>query len=492
MLSPSNHSRFAVLLSSAFLLLSCFFVLFHELWMDEAYHYLLARDSHSLGQLFANGSRTGHPLLWNLVLYLYKFLFPGIAAMQILHCLIAAFCIFLISRYAPFGKPEKIMIAFGYFFLYEYNLIAKNYILGFCLVMAAMALYQAKKPFRIVAVLLALACSLHLFMLFVALSLFLYFVVQKEDKRYDKNPLLSVAVMVIGLLCAAMQILPSAGHLAQYADSDAPSFFSLDRLGRSLGVLCRGLLNIPDFSKTDYWNSNLFFNLNRISCYLLSFATMLIIGIGFRRHQKILLLFFMPVFAIMAFVYLMPLATGVRYWGYSYVMLIICFWLYTREQKPEGYMALFFRAVLGIQVLVAIPALFIDYSRPFSNAKYAAEIIKREGLSGKTLFVQLLGLGPSLSAYTGQQVYYPASKNFSSFSYEMAGKALSAGEFLDESQRDLERLHLKDAVLVMKEPLSMADASKPYTCRIDEISVPAETSVTYEDYYLYLISRPKP
>ena len=113
-------------------------------------------------------------------------------------------------------------------------------------------------------------------------------------------------------------------------------------------------------------------------------------------------------------------------------------------------------------------------------------------MSGKTLFVQLLGLGPSLSAYTGQQVYYPASKNFSSFSYEMAGKALSAGEFLDESQRDLERLHLKDAVLVMKEPLSMADASKPYTCRIDEISVPAEASVTYEDYYLYLISRPKP
>lgn len=470
--------------------LSCCLVLRHELWMDESYHYLLARDSFSLEQLFRNGSHSGHPLLWNVVLYGYKGFFPGIVAMQILHCTIASVCIFLINRYAPFTRPEKVLITFGYFFLYEYNTIAKNYILGFCLVLAALVLYSAKKPFWIVTVLLALACNVHLFTLFVAASLFLYTVIQKEEKPYAKHRLLGVSVMAVGILFAAMQILPSTGQLHQYAQSDAPSFFSLDRLGRSLGVLCRGLFNIPDFRKADYWNSNLFFNLSRMSCYLLSLLAMLIIAFGFKRHKQILLLFFMPVTAIMAFVYLMPLATGVRYWGYSYIMLIICFWLYAQQQEPQRYMTLFFRTVLGIQAIIAVPALFVDYNRPFSNAAYAAQSITQKGLGGKTLFVQSLSLGPSLSAYTGQQVYYPAAKRFGSFSYEIAGKTLNANEFLEESCRDLERMKLKEAVLLMKEPFKRQDitASEASRCRVDEISIHTGAVMTSEDYYLYLIS----
>ncbi len=492
MLSHPTHTRFAVLLSFVFLALSCCLVLRHELWMDESYHYLLARDSSSLGQLFVNGSHSGHPLLWNVLLYVYKFLFPGIVAMQILHCTIAAACIFLINRYAPFGKLEKVLITFGYFFLYEYNSIAKNYILGFCLLFAALVLYSAKKPFWIVTVLLALACSTHLFTLFVAASLFLYTVIQKDEKSYQKNLLLCVPVMLMGILFAAAQILPSTGQLHQYAQSDAPSFFSLDRLGRSLGVVCRGLFNIPDLRKADYWNSNLFFNLSRISCYLLSLLAMLIIAFGFQRYRKILLLFFMPVFAIMAFVYIMPLATGVRYWGYTYIILIMCFWLYAQQQEPQGFMSLFFRTVLGIQVLMAIPALYIDYSQPFSNAKYAAESIRQKGLSGKMLFVQSLSLGPSLSAYTGQQVYYPATKNFGSFSYGIAGKTLTANEFLEESRQDLERMNLKEAVLVMKDPFKLQDITKTKArrCSIHEISVHTGAVITSEDYYLYLISTP--
>lgn len=492
MLSYPIHTRFAVLLSLTFLALSCFMVLRHELWIDESYHYLLARDSFSVGDLLANGSHSGHPLLWNLLLYAYKFLFPGIVAMQILHCTIASVCVFLITRYAPFCRLEKMLIVFGYFFLYEYNIIAKNYILGFCLVFAALVLYSVKKPFWIVTVLLALACNAHLFTLFVSLSLFLYILIQKEEKSSNKNLLLCIPVMAMGIFIAAMQILPSVDQFHQYAQSDAPSFFSLDRLGRSLGVVCRGLFNIPDLRKSDYWNSNLFFNLSRISCYLLSLLAMLIIAFGFKRHKKIALLFLMPVLGIMAFVYVMPLATGVRYWGYSYIMLIICFWLYAQQQEPQRLMNLFFKTVLGIQVIMAIPALFIDYSRPFSNAKYAAESIQQKGLSGKPLFVQSLSLGPSLSAYNGRPVYYPAAKNAGSFSYEIAGKTLRANEFLEESRRDLEEMKLKEAVLVMKEPFELQKITKTTArdCSISYISVHTGAVITSEDYYLYLISVP--
>src|SRR5690349_8080021 len=41
----------------------------HEIWLDEAHHWLLARDSDSFSNLVYHARYDGHPLLWNLILF---------------------------------------------------------------------------------------------------------------------------------------------------------------------------------------------------------------------------------------------------------------------------------------------------------------------------------------------------------------------------------------------------------------------------------------
>ena len=114
-----TEKQFTIAISGLFIVLSLYLVSYHELWIDEAYHYLLARDSFSLGQLFSQGTWSGHPLLWNLLLYFLKVFAPGISAMQVLHCLIAGGTVFMICRYAPFTRTEKCLMIFGYYIFYE-------------------------------------------------------------------------------------------------------------------------------------------------------------------------------------------------------------------------------------------------------------------------------------------------------------------------------------------------------------------------------------
>lgn len=470
------------------MVLSVMLVLHHEIWMDEAYHYLLARDSTSLADLFRKGTQTGHPVFWNELLFLYKYLFSGILPMQLLHCSIAGICVFLINRYSPFTRFENILISFGYFFLYEYNIIAKNYMPGFCLVFAAIVLYDRKKSFLMISVLLGLACNFHLFTLFVSLSLFVYMILSKEVVAEKKVRVLGFVLMILGIVCAIYQIMPSTQHINMYKSYDAPSFWSLDRAGRSLAVMCRGLVNIPDFRKPDYWNSNLIFNVNRIACYLVSLLVSMIVFFSFKRRPLILLLFFIPVSLIMLFVYVMPLSTGVRYWGYCYVLLIICFWLYKKQEEPKPYSKLFFKIVLGIQVIVAIPALWIEYHTPFSNAKYAAQSLKDAGLLGRPLFVQSLSMGPSLCAYGNTSVYYPANKTFETFSYDVNHKQYLPEDFLKECLRDLKVMKLDTCILVMSAPLDSSFNHEQEQYRLHKIAFHKGAIITSENYYLYLLS----
>lgn len=476
------------MITALFLTVSITLTFHHEIWMDEAYHFLLARDSTSLIELFKTGTQTGHPVLWNSVLFFYKYICPSVIEMQILHCLIAGVCVYLINLYSPFSKFENILISFGYYLVFEYNLIAKNYILGFCLILLALVLFEKKKPLWVITLLLACACNLHLFTLFVSLAFYTYIILKRDYNRSSTSTTGSFFLMALGASCAVLQIIPPIQEINEYKQMDTLSFLSFDRAGRSLGVVCRGLFNIPDFRKPDYWNSSLLFNLNRILCYSLSIVAMFLVFESLKKNKLISFLFFVPIILIMIFVYVMPLATGVRYWGYCYILLIICFWLYKKNLELKTFSKIFFRFILLLQFVVAIPALGIDINRPFSNAKYASKSLEESHTTKHTLFVQSLGLGPSLSAYTNKKVYYPSNKTFESFSYSINNKNYTSYDFLKESIHDMNNMNLDTCILVMNRSLKDRDL-KPFRDKyhIQKISSFDGAIITSEDYYLYLV-----
>src|SRR5271157_3575330 len=107
------------LVLSVFFLLSFIGILHHEIWLDEAQHFLLARDSRSLSELVYNCRFEGHPLLWNIILFLVTRFTTQIFYMQLIHILVSCITAFIICR-CNISLFEKIVIIFSYFIFFEY------------------------------------------------------------------------------------------------------------------------------------------------------------------------------------------------------------------------------------------------------------------------------------------------------------------------------------------------------------------------------------
>ena len=137
-----RQPHYAILLTGIFLLISAFTAAHHEMWRDEIQAWLLARDSSSLIDLFRNLKYEGHPGLWHICLMPLSRITISPVIMQVFHLLIAATTVYLFARYAPFNNLQKFLFAFGYFSLYEYGIVCRNYALGVLLICLFCTLFQ--------------------------------------------------------------------------------------------------------------------------------------------------------------------------------------------------------------------------------------------------------------------------------------------------------------------------------------------------------------
>src|SRR5690349_21352468 len=85
-----------------YFLTSLWEILHHEMWLDEMHHFLLARDSSSLGELAFNARYDGHPLLWDSLLYFLTCFSRNPFYMQLLNILISVAAVIIFLRNTPF------------------------------------------------------------------------------------------------------------------------------------------------------------------------------------------------------------------------------------------------------------------------------------------------------------------------------------------------------------------------------------------------------
>ncbi|MBL0052158.1 MAG: hypothetical protein IPP29_11940 [Bacteroidetes bacterium] len=137
----TNENHYQNICAAYFFVLGLIGIWHHEIWLDEAHHFLLGRDSTSFFDLFYNARYEGHPLLWNALLFILTFFTMNIFAMQLLHLLIASANIFLILWYAPFPKHQKLLLTFSYFIFYEYSIVSRNYAVSLFFLLITVILY---------------------------------------------------------------------------------------------------------------------------------------------------------------------------------------------------------------------------------------------------------------------------------------------------------------------------------------------------------------
>lgn len=101
----------------------------HELWFDEAQAWLLVRDLAPADLLLHYLRYEGHPSLWYLVLLFPVKLGMPYSWLPAIPVACAIFTAWWILRNAPFPPFITWMLPFGYFFLFQYGIIARNYVL---------------------------------------------------------------------------------------------------------------------------------------------------------------------------------------------------------------------------------------------------------------------------------------------------------------------------------------------------------------------------
>jgi len=121
---------------------------YHEKWADEGQAWLIARDL-DLGAIWFHELRyEGSPGLWHTILWVAQHVFHArYGAISFLGASFAFAGIVVLLFLSPFPRPIRWLMAFSYFFVYQYAVIARPYVLFplFCL-LAARQFRDLRRP----------------------------------------------------------------------------------------------------------------------------------------------------------------------------------------------------------------------------------------------------------------------------------------------------------------------------------------------------------
>lgn len=423
---PAREIQYAMALTTLYFTLSLIGILHHELFIDEAHHWLLARDSDSLVELYRNTRIEGHPLVWSLILYGISRFTADAFWMQFLHILISAATVFLFLRKAPFAWIFKILFIFGYFMIFEYNLISRNYILGVFFLFLACSFFKSRnEKFVPLCLFLALAANVHLMFSVIAFALLLTLLLESAVNRelMRKEVWLGSGIFAIGLCSIILQIhdtdsgwLLDPIHKIPFAE----------RLTKGYIAFFKGIVAVPDFRTPYFWNSNFIVNANRPLAAVLALLIYLLPLLLFFKNKKTLFFVYAALIGTQVFFFVTQRA-ATRFHGMTFIIVIMALWIeayylpedsklkrfldtlkLTLFKKPIVY------TILAVQFCSGIYAYAVDFRYPFTSAKQTVDFLKADGLASGNI-ISVTCDGTLLSAYLEKKIWFLCEDDFQGF-----------------------------------------------------------------------------
>lgn len=461
-----------------FLLLTIFFILCaigmvsHEMWRDELEAWLISRDSNSISELFSNLTYTGHPSLWYLCLYFLAKITHNPQVMQLFHLIIIT-CLILVFLYCSgFDNLQKTLFCFGYFPLYEYGVISRNYSLGILFIFIFCALYcRKKRNYLLLSIALLLASHTNIYSLIISFVLALVLFIEpiakiyfkKEEFVYKKQLIIGLFIYLLGLLTATKQIIRASSALSQgelglvVNETIQKSNFNFisfleDYLKSSLEFekvvngIWRSYIPVPNLSVDSLWGTNFltdnqqFFTIGNVNsapllALLLSFLLFAIFMIIFASQLKILFIYVCGTLTIITFGFVARIP-ALRHNGHLFILLIVCYWLFiysstnSNSSFKQKYLSLIpsrayhfinihrniiLSSILAIQFYAGIKLYILDLVKPFSNVSSVVQFIQNNKLEDAVIVASSdLKLFP-LSAWLEREIYYPEIADFGTF-----------------------------------------------------------------------------
>jgi hypothetical protein len=406
-------------------------IMHHEIWLDEAHHFLLGRDSASVSEMAFHARYEGHPLLWNVLLFVLTRFSSDPFAMQLLNLVIAAVAVLLFLRHAPFHICVKSVIVFSYFIFYEYTVLSRNYALSFLLmVIVCIVFRERKKHFLWLALALALLAQTHLFAALIAggMALLLAHEFIFSKVRVPALPFAAGMFLLLGALAfVVVQVIPPADHFLYTYDQD--KYTSFKRIGKAFSVLWKGLFPLPDMGNAHPWNSNLFISISKNLSVIPAVLAWLVPAILIVRKRPVLLFFYASALCIVVFIFFSPLIVASRHCGFFFLLLLMALWIaeFFPAENRSGVLTnawqrfagkfskSLFVVLLLVQLTGGIYLFVVDLRRPFSHAKHVAEWLSANKQPSDIIIVNDQSTGPAIAAYMQSSVYYAETNAEGSF-----------------------------------------------------------------------------
>lgn len=367
-----------------FVVIAGYAMLHHEPWGDEIHSWNIAKGSATYLDVIRNSRFEGHPPTWYTIMWTISKFTHNYSYVQLVHLMIATCTVVLFLFYSPLPLMARLLIPFGYYFLFEFAILSRNYAIGVLLAFGICLLIRQQFRYKMVcyyAMLLFLSNG-HLFALILAGSLHLYFLLwHYEQFKNIKRIALHILLGLVFLLPALYFIFPpsqSSMNVGFWMDRWTPANMII-----TVQSPIRSFIPVPAWWDEHFWNTEFLMELQNTNRWLKYITPLLAIGIiaavffMLRKSRKSLVLFFsnLLVTACVSII-IFPLGCA-RYAGLIYIGFLAAWWLYCYEATPTRNHKRIANLFFIVQIMASIPAFIIDAGRPFSNFSRVNELVNK-------------------------------------------------------------------------------------------------------------------
>ena len=434
--------RFELVALACFAIVLAIVAASHEPWNAETQSWRLAIDSDGLRALAHNARYEGHPLLFHFVLQLVGHLSRAWWAAVATNALIACGAAWMVLRFAPFDRVEKALVIGGYFLLYEYGVIVREYGLGVLFAFAACAAWTAPRRRWILAIVCLVAmANTSVLGLLVALAAGAAFVMDAVWREGPGAPVLDRRTLVIGASCAvlagllallvARQVIPPESAAYKGEGAAVLGRMSAFDIGWGLTLPLRAMIPLARIGEgTVQANRWLFEPGSRASLggeVLLSGALVLLGCVMTMRRRTAVMFFLIGTLGLVAF-FMLFVRGYARHHGHLAIVWIMAAWL-SRSGPPTVWPSVIqplaerarrmaprvLRWSLVPMTLAAAEFSIGDLVLPYADVLSVANLLRARGLVDRPIIGVARSNAAAVGALLDRDVFLPREGRRSKF-----------------------------------------------------------------------------
>lgn len=391
-----------------YVVVASFMVFHHQPWNDELHAFNIAKSSPNLTDLLYNTRYEGHPPAWFIILWVVSKFTHNWAYIKAIQLTADVLAVFLLLFYSRLPFITKLLLPFGYFFLFEFAIFSRNYMPGVLAAFAICIILNRQFKYKLVCyyVLLFFMSNVHLLALLLAGSLHVYFLLSLKTPKK--------ATVALHILLGIIIAIPALYFIAPpYNRTSNISYLLHVQTGLSIfapaQLPLRALLPMPAWWQYNFWNTQFLLTAQpslKILKYINPLISLALLGwlcFILRKNKKSLLLFITNVlltFIVGAFIFTLGSA---RYSGFIFIGFIVAYWLYCNETQVSKSQNRAVTTLLLIQFISGVFATTQCLRHPFSNTYRLSELLNKVPANQKVVtdYWALI----TVAAYTNKPVY---------------------------------------------------------------------------------------